>query len=134
MGAWWEALPRERFGDSDALADELGALIVAGTKIATCSALRHYPEGPPVVGYRCVVEDGQGRALCVIETSAVQIKRFDDVDEAFARDEGEGDLSYANWRAAHEGYFSRNGGFSPDMEVICEHFHVVEIMPQDIAP
>ncbi len=133
MSAWWEALPRDRFGDSAALNDELVALVVAGRKIATCGASRDYPEGPPALGYLSVIEDGAGRPRCVIETTEIAIRRFDDVDADFARDEGEGDLSYAFWRQAHEDYFRRTGGFSPDMNVICERFRLVEIISQDQA-
>jgi uncharacterized protein YhfF len=131
MSAWWENLPRDRFGDSAALADELVALVIAGRKTATCGAARDFPDGPPAAGYLSVMEDGAGRPRCVIETMQIEIKRFDEVDADFARDEGEGDLSYEFWRDAHEGYFRRNGGFSPAMHVVCERFRVVEIIPQD---
>jgi uncharacterized protein YhfF len=119
------------FGDSPALADELLSLVLAGQKTATCGALRDFPEGSPdrpTVGRRDVVLDGQGRPSAVIETLEVTICRFDEVDERFALDEGEGSL--AEWRAAHEAYFGRNGGFSPDMPLTCERFRLVEVLPR----
>ncbi len=53
-----------------------------------------------------------------------------EVDASFARDEGEGDLSLAYWRAAHERYFTRalpriGRSFAPDMPLVCERFRVI---------
>ncbi len=116
------------FGDSPELADELLALVLSGRKTATCGALRDYggAEPVPVVGRRDIVLDGRGEPAAVIETVSIEMKRFDEVDADFAAMEGEGDLSYAYWRQAHEAYFERNGGFSPDMILVCERFRLVE--------
>jgi uncharacterized protein YhfF len=121
------------FGDSPELADELLALVLSGRKTATCGALRDYGGDEPVpeVGRRDVVLDGVGRRVAVIETVEAIQRRFDEVDAAFARDEGEGDLSYDYWRQAHEAYFARNGGFSPDMILVCERFRVVEVLDRN---
>ncbi len=132
MPQWWKDLPRERFGDSAELADNLLALVLSGRKTATCDALAHYPNGPPKIGGRYVMEDGQGRPSCVLEITDVVVRRFDEVDADFARAEGEGDLSYDFWRRAHEAYFRRNGGFAQDMKLVCERFRVVEtIAPEN---
>jgi uncharacterized protein YhfF len=121
------------FGDSPQMADELLALVLSGRKTATCGALRDYgsAEPAPVVGRRDVVLDGRGRRAAVIETVEAIQRRFDEVDAAFARDEGEGDLSYEYWRKAHEAYFARNGGFSPDMILVCERFRLVEVFDRN---
>ena len=98
LPACWRDLEQGAFGDTPQMADELLALVLEGKKTATCSALRdHAAEGRPVpkVGERWVVLDGRGRPACVAETSEVVIKRFDEVDAAFAWDEGEGDRSLA---------------------------------------
>ena len=135
----WKPLPRDpyasaqtfSFGDSPAMADDLLALVLAGTKAATCGALRDFPAGSadmPVVGRRDVVLDGKGRRAAVIETLEVTIRRFDEVDETFAHDEGEGFRTLADWRKGHQEYFERNGGFSPDMELVCERFKLVEVL------
>ncbi len=119
------------FGDSPKLADELLALVLSGRKIATCASLREYDESAetkPVVGRRDIVLDGAGNPAAVIETVEITYRRFEDVDEAFARDEGEGSATLAEWRRDHENYFKRNGGFSPDMELLCERFRLVEIL------
>jgi uncharacterized protein YhfF len=117
------------FGDSPGMADELLALVLGGKKTATCGALASFAPGSdamPAVRRRDVVLDGQGRRAAVIETLEVEIRRFDQVDERFARDEGEGDGTLAWWRDAHRRYFERNGGFSPDMQLVCERFRLVE--------
>lgn len=119
------------FGDNPALSNGLLALVLAGTKTATCGALRDYGDAPedekmPVVGRRDVVLDGSGAPRCVIETVAVTVHRFDDVPEDFALAEGEGD--YAEWRDGHVAYFTRNGGWSPDMQLVCERFRLVEVL------
>lgn len=122
---------RFSFGDSPELADELLDLVLAGKKTATCGTLSQFGEGGepmPQVGRRDVVLDGQGRPAAVIETTEVTVKRFDEVDEAFARDEGEGDGTLVYWRDAHETYFARNGGFAHDMQLVCERFRVVDVL------
>lgn len=118
------------FGDSPELNDELLALVLSGKKTATCGALRDYGEGKeamPVVGRRDVVLNGAGEPAAVIETLSTEIKRFDEVTPEFSDREGEG--PYAKWRAEHEAYFERNGGFSPEMELVCERFKLVEVLP-----
>lgn len=121
------------FGDGPQMADDLGALVVCGRKTATCSALWELEaEDEPVarVGEKSVVLDGNGGPLCVIETTEVEIRRFDEMDERFARDEGEGDRSLEHWREAHRQFFSRTlpgigRRFSEDMPLVCERFRVV---------
>jgi len=118
------------FGDSPELADELLALVLAGKKTGTCGALRDFGPGKeplPQTGRRDVVLNGAGEAAAVIETLSVEVKRFDEIGPEFSDLEGEG--PYAEWRAGHEHYFARNGGFFPDMPVVCEQFRLVEVLP-----
>ncbi|MFC5970909.1 ASCH domain-containing protein [Halomarina salina] len=121
------------FGDSPELADELGALVVAGEKTATAEARWTFEaegERAPAPGDYSVVLDGSGDPLCVVETVEVRVVPFDEVDEAFARDEGEGYESVEEWREDHWQYFSRTLSAhdrSPTerMPVVCERFRVV---------
>ncbi len=123
----------EGFGDGSALADELGALIASGIKTGTCSALwEWHAEGNPIpeVGLISIVLDGAGQPLCIIETTEVTQRRFNEVDADFARAEGEGDLSLAYWRNAHQTFFSRTLSkigreFSADMPLVCERFKLI---------
>ncbi|KJV11014.1 ASCH domain-containing protein [Elstera litoralis] len=119
---------RFQFGDSPELADELLELVLRGVKTATCGALRDYGEAEPMpqVGRRDVVLDGAGRPACVIETTEVTIQRFCDVDNAFAIAEGEG--PYEAWRSGHRAYFARNGGFDPEMPLVCERFRLILVL------
>ena len=122
------------FGDSPDMADELLDLVIAGVKTATCGALRDFgPEGAelPVVGRQDVILDGQGRPAVRIETLDVSYCLFSEIDLEFALAEGEGDSNVDEWRAGHALYFKRNGGWSMDMELVCERFRVVEIIPRD---
>ena len=125
------------FGDTPEMADGLLALVLEGKKTATCSALSEYEaEGEPIdrVGERGVVLDGRGRPACAIETCEVAIKRFDEIDAAFAYDEGEGDRSLAYWRGEHERFFRKYGLFSEDMLLVCYRFRLIEILPRGEQP
>jgi uncharacterized protein YhfF len=55
--------------------------------------------------------------------------RFGDSDEMvdaqFANDEGEDGRSLESWRHEHQVFFERNGGFKPDMLLVCERFKVI---------
>ncbi len=115
------------FGDSPALADELLELVLLGKKTATCWAASEGDKGVEA-GKRWIVKDGQGRPRAVLETVELMRRRFRDVDADFAYEEGEGDRSLDYWRRAHANYFTRRGEFSPDMELYCERFRLVEIL------
>ena len=115
-----------RFGDGPALCAELLRLVRSGAKTATCGALRDYDAGEPlpVVGRRDIALNWDGTPALVIETVEVTRRPFDAVPEEFALAEGEG--TFAEWREGHVRYFERNGGWSPDMELVCERFRLVE--------
>jgi uncharacterized protein YhfF len=113
------------FGDGPELADELLDLVMQGIKTATCSTEDEPNTSMP--GERWIVLDGRGEPRCVIESVEVSYRRYSEVDAAFAYEEGEGDRSLAYWRAAHRGYFGRQGKFSEDMMLMCERFRLVEV-------
>lgn len=123
----------EGWGDSPAMADELGDLIARGIKTATCSALWEWEaeaKAIPQQGLLTVVLDGRGKPLCVIETTEVTIRKFNEIDAEFAQAEGEGDFSLEYWRNAHRDFFSRtlpkiNREFSEDMPLVCERFQLI---------
>ena len=125
----WRSLEQFAFGDSPELADELALLVLAGKKRATCWAAS---DGPSTeVGKRMVMVDGAGRPRAIIETVELTQCYFEEVDEAFAFDEGEGDRTLAFWRRAHRNYFTRQGTFAPDMLLYCERFQLVAAIPPD---
>jgi uncharacterized protein YhfF len=116
------------FGDSPALADELLDLVLKGVKTATCSTEDEPNTSTP--GERWIVLDGRGEPQCVIETTEITYRLYNDVDARFAHDEGEGDRSLAYWRDAHRRYFTRLGKFSDGMMLMCERFRLVEIFAE----
>jgi uncharacterized protein YhfF/catechol 2,3-dioxygenase-like lactoylglutathione lyase family enzyme len=127
----WDDLNHFRFGDALDLATRLAALVVAGRKRATVAAATIPAES--AVGQRHVVTDGACRPVAIIETTEYAMRRFDEIDAAFAADEGEGDLSLAFWQAAHRDFFTRNGGFAPDMTLWAERFRLVEVLDAGFA-
>jgi uncharacterized protein YhfF len=130
--AEYRDLPRFCFGDTPALADELLALVLSGRKTATCTT----PDDPNLSspGERWIVLDGSGKPVCVIETLEITMRRYDEVDAAFARDEGEGDLSLDYWRDAHRRYFGRQGKFREDMKLVCERFRLLAVLDSGARP
>lgn len=147
VAAYWEAfratLPPEAradatyaawgFGDSADMADELGALVAAGTKTATASLFWEYEfDGDPLppVGAYNVILNGRGDPLCITQTMQITITPFNEVEATFAYDEGEGDRSLRYWREVHWAFFSRmcqRIGREPHetMPVVGERFRLV---------
>lgn len=138
------------FGDPGSeLRRELVDLVLAGTKTATAGLLVEYQldgETVPMPGMREAVIGADGRFVGVIETTECRTLRMADVDDAFARDEGEGFADAAEWRTAHERYFTsyledlREGLGDPgwtlddDTLVVCQRFRLVERYPEPIPP
>ena len=118
------------FGDTPELADEMIELVRIGKKTATCWAASEGDKGA-AIGKRWIAKDGQGRPSVVLETLELTRRRFGEVDAAFAHDEGEGDRTLADWREAHTDYFTRRSEFSPDMELYCERFRLVEVLKRE---
>jgi uncharacterized protein YhfF len=85
------------------------AAILSGEKTATSSLVLEYElesDGDlPEIGGRSVVVDSAESPVCVIETTEVRVLPLHAVDEQFARDEGEGFESVAEWRTAHEAFW-----------------------------
>jgi uncharacterized protein YhfF len=121
------------FGDSQVMADELAALVLAGTKTATSSLLWSYEDsGKPQVqtGDLSVVTTWSGEPVCVIETLEVLMRPFESIDAQFAWDYGEGDRSLSWWRTNLWAYYARacaKLGRPPaeGMPLVCERFRVV---------
>jgi len=117
-----------RFGDSQALSDRLIGLVRAGKKRATCDALSEFEGDPgsmPVAGRCDIVANWDGTPALVVRTLRVDKVRFCDVTEEMALSEGEND-DLTGWRADHQAYFTRHGGFDPEMMLVFEHFELVE--------
>ncbi|WP_455813105.1 ASCH domain-containing protein [Pseudomonas graminis] len=118
------------FGDSSEMADELAGLVIEGKKTATCGSLSSFKneEESPTIGGYSIILNGKGEAVCVIRTISLRIVRFCDVGEDLASKEGEGDLSLNYWREAHKDFFSREGTYQEDMELVAEEFELVDVV------
>ena len=134
MPAWGFAFPGP-------LRDELTALALEGTKVATAGlAVDYVVEGdmPPRPGDREVMLDSNGRPVAIVEITRVELSTIGLVGDDFARAEGEGFADASDWRAAHERFWNgyiedlRTGLCDPSFEltdstvVVCEWFRVVE--------
>jgi uncharacterized protein YhfF len=98
------------FGDRPDLIDELAELVVAGPKRATTALLRWYGPGAerlPVPEDLILIVASACRPRAIARVVRVDILPFADVDDAAARDEGEGHRTLASWRAEHRIYFNR---------------------------
>jgi uncharacterized protein YhfF len=121
------------FGDSRELADQLCELVLQGRKRATACLVWEAdldPNNAPVLHGYSIITDFDGNPKCIIKTTEIRTLPFNQVDEEFAADEGEGDLSLEFWRRVHWDYFTRkcremNREASATMAVMCERFKVV---------
>lgn len=120
------------FGATSEHADELLALVIAGTKTGTASSLQDIDtDGDPVpeTGVLSIILDGSGHPQAVIETTEVECVPFSAVSAEHAFSEGEGDRTLAHWRSSHEAFWREYGqgagGFSEDMLIVCERFRLV---------
>ncbi len=136
-------LPRTAFASPGSLRMELTRLALAGTKTATASLVAEYridDESVPTAGDRQLLVDSADRPVAVVETTSARVTRLADVDDAHAIDEGEGYANAAEFRVAHERYWSgelerlRAGLGDPsfaltdDTPVVAERFRIVEIL------
>ncbi len=118
------------FCDSENAANECGQLVLDGIKTATCSALIEYKienEDLPGQNDFFIITNFKNEALCIIQNVNVEIKKYKDIDEAWAAAEGEGDRSLDYWKKVHKAFFSRhlkqNGlAFSEELDLVCESF------------
>lgn len=132
--------PAWAFGATPEQADELLALVLDGTKTATASALWDYEaegEDLPTEGSLGIVVDSSGIPRALVVTSRVRTVPFDEVDEAHAHAEGEGDRTLDHWRRVHEDFFTQHAshdrGFARDMPVVLEELRVLHAEPAEPA-
>ena len=103
--------------------------VLRGEKIATAglaSDFAPHSEDPlPKPGDRWSLRGYDDEHIGVVETTAIEVVPAGEVDLQFARDEGEGFESVADWRAAHERFWSDHV-ITDDTLIVCEHFRLVE--------
>ena len=125
------------FGNTQEMAVELAGIVISGRKFATASlaAVNEIkPQDAPIPDGYSVVTDFNGLPICVIQTVEIRHFPFNEVDAAFASDEGEGDQTLAYWRDVHGRYFMREAAelgleFDGDSLVCCERFKLLSEPP-----
>ncbi|MGI5155082.1 2'-5' RNA ligase family protein [Microbispora sp. CA-102843] len=116
--------PVAEFAFPGPLRDRLVAAILSGDKTATAGLLADYEhcgDPLPVAGRWTALIDSAGRRVSLLETTQVRVVRIREIDEAFARDEGEGYDTVAQWRAAHERFWT-----GPEMAAVLGGSPVVD--------
>jgi uncharacterized protein YhfF len=97
------------FGRTRAIADEMAALIRTGDKRAHATLERDFEvEGDelPRPGEHVVVLDGRGSPQAIVRTRHVERRHFNEVDDEFAFENGEGDRTLAWWLVAYRQEFA----------------------------
>ncbi len=124
----YKSLPTFSFGDSPQMANSGLHDVIAKRQVATCGAyelLAHDENTMPHEGKVEIVLDGKGQPGCAIQFWKVDVKRFNEIDEQFARDEACHDLE--EWQTIHEAYFRRKNCFAPDMKIFLLYVKVIEV-------
>jgi uncharacterized protein YhfF len=128
-----EGFAAAALGDTRALADAHAELILSGVKRAHAVLLREFQkdvEPLPQIGDHLVVLDGAGQPRAIVRNTHVELRHFNEIDDAFAFEAGEGDLTLRWWLTAHRQEFAEQAerdGFEVDehIELVLEHFEVV---------
>lgn len=119
-------------GPTEAVANELLALILSGNKTATTSSMLSYQtagEPLPVAGALSIVADWDGNPRCVIETVKVTVLPFSEMTFEICKREGE-DECLRTWQDTHFEIFTAEGKelgytFAWDSPVVFEDFKVI---------
>ena len=121
------------FCDNRHDADNCAALVVAGIKQATAPSqwwFEKHKQSLPRIGEYFVVTNWDGEPKAVIQTTAVMVVPFGQVDAAFAFAEGKGDRSLAEWQRVYRSYYAREmdcakSEITDDFAVVCHHFRCI---------
>jgi uncharacterized protein YhfF len=128
-----EGFTATAFGHTRAVADELAALVAEGHKRAHATLERDFEadgDELPRPGDHVVVLDGRGTPRAIVRLTHVERRYFNDIDEEFAFECGEGDRTLAWWLTAYRQDFAERAevqGFqvSERAVLILEHFERV---------
>lgn len=126
------------FGNRPEMASQLAHLVTCGAKRVTMGwNAANARSGTPIAykGGINIVTDGFGYPRAVVRSTEVRLTPFDGVTAADVAGEGEGDLSYADWREVHERYFRAEAArydltFDGTVELSVERFEVLHVVGQ----
>ena len=110
----------------------ISALVLEGTKTATGGLKWEWDRKNKRLmrpGDLSIVTDGSGHPVCIIEDTEIKVIPFDEVDDGFVHDYGEGG-TLDDWRKSYWAMIlaeSARTGRKPTRKapVICERFRVV---------
>jgi uncharacterized protein YhfF len=128
-----EGFSATAYGHTRAVADELAALIASGDKRAHATLERDFEaEGDPLPrpGEHIVVLDGRGTPQAIVRLRHVERRHFDQIDDEFAFECGEGDRTLGWWLVAYRQEFAERAeaqGFQVGEKavLILEYFDLV---------
>ena len=107
---------------------QLVEAVLRGDKTATAGLRDQFEpntdEPMPGVGERLLLVGWDDEPVGVVETTEVRVVPAGQVDLRFARDEGEGFESVADWRAAHERFWS-DRVITDETLIVCERFRLI---------
>jgi uncharacterized protein YhfF len=139
LGGWeppTRAVDVWSFGNAPEMAAKLAHLVACGEKRVTMGWIAAAErDGTPLAyqGGVSVVTDGFGYPRLVLRSTEVREVPFKAIDAGTAAGEGEGDLTYADWREGHEAYFTREAQkhgltFDEDALLSVERFEVLHVV------
>lgn len=128
-----EGFSATAYGHARSVADELAALVAEGHKRAHASLERDFEaEGDPLPrpGEHVVVLDGRGSPRAIVRLTHVERRYFNEIDDEFAFECGEGDRTLAWWLVAYRQEFAERAeaqGFQVGERavLILEYFELV---------
>jgi len=121
------------FCDNRHDADTCAKLVFAGIKQATAPSQWWFDKHIEALQCICeyfVITNWSGEPQAVIQTTAVMVVPFGQVDAAFAFAEGKGDRSLAEWQRVYRSYYAREmdcakSEITDDFAVVCHHFRCI---------
>ena len=118
------------FGTPGPMRERLNALVLEGRKRATAGLLQHdyinQNETIEVVGEELFVLNSSAASVGKVKVIKVEVLRFDDVADDFAKAEGEGDLTGDDFRNSHREYWSSLGiSVEGDTMIVTVYFTLV---------
>ncbi len=102
-------------------------LVVKGWKTATVTSVKNFKKMSSSLlneNKFDLVLDGEGEPVAAIQFIKVEVVKFYDVTEEFARKDGESE-NIRQWRALARSFFEEQGEFALDMDVVCMEFRKI---------
>lgn len=94
-----------KFGGTKKEQDELARLVLMNEKVATSSLIEIQSENELTnIGDIWQICNGSNQFVCEVKVIDVIVRSFEQIDEIFAIQEGDGSLE--NWLNIHEAYYS----------------------------